>query len=355
MTFNGVYGGEDYDARLDEAGWDRMPFPADPANAWKQAVNSAGPGCALRAALQPPVKVREVLTVPEVTNFSAGVYAYDFKSEFSGWPVLRVAGAAGTIVRLTPAELDDGAGGPSAGSGRANIPGGMPDQRLPNFGPAYWTYTLAGVDTELYRPKFFTYGFRHLLVEVLAAAPLPGPPNVRFIRCDGDSIVCRDGNIWFENITNKSRRHLPACSMCERNCCADVQTVSAEYAAALSDGGDFDCSMLPDYPIPGHATILGITGEFIYTTSPIVANFSCSNELFNGIHHMILSAMKSNLQGIFTDCPHRERLGWLEQSWLLAKSVSHNFGNRIFCRAGFEVGSSHHACILQTFRSCTRS
>jgi hypothetical protein len=135
MTFNGVYGGEDYDARLDEAGWDRMPFPADPANAWKQAVNSAGPGCALRAALQPPVKVREVLTVPEVTNFSAGVYAYDFKSEFSGWPVLRVAGAAGTIVRLTPAELDDGAGGPSAVSGRANIPGGMPDQRLPNFGP----------------------------------------------------------------------------------------------------------------------------------------------------------------------------------------------------------------------------
>ena len=40
---------------------------------------------------------------------------------------------------------------------------------------------------------------------------------------------------------------------------------------------------------------------------------------------MILPAMKSNLQGIFTDCPHRERLGWLEQSWLLAKSVGHNF------------------------------
>merc|ERR1719174_2327487 len=35
--------------------------------------------------------------------------------------------------------------------------------------------------------------------------------------------------------------------------------------------------------------------------------------------------MKSNLQSIFTDCPHRERLGWLEQSWLLQASMAANF------------------------------
>jgi hypothetical protein len=33
---------------------------------------------------------------------------------------------------------------------------------------------------------------------------------------------------------------------------------------------------------------------------------------------MIVPAMKSNLQGIFTDCPHRERLGWLKGSVTLS-------------------------------------
>lgn len=76
---------------------------------------------------------------------------------------------------------------------------------------------------------------------------------------------------------------------------------------------------------PGNVTIASITGEFVYTSAKLVGNFSCSDDALNQIHSMILPAMKSNLQGIFTDCPHRERLGWLEQSWLLAKSVGHNF------------------------------
>ena len=76
---------------------------------------------------------------------------------------------------------------------------------------------------------------------------------------------------------------------------------------------------------PGNVTIHSITGEFVYTSAKIVGNWSCSDASLNAIHSMILPAMKSNLQGIFTDCPHRERLGWLEQSWLLAKSVGHNF------------------------------
>eukprot|EP01047_Picozoa_sp_COSAG01_P079054 COSAG01_NODE_14840_length_1404_cov_0.938697_1_plen_392_part_10 len=113
---------------------------------------------------------------------------------------------------------------------------------------------------------------------------------------------------------------------------------------------------------PGGLTIHSISGEFVYTSARLVGNFSCSDGDLNNIHGMILPAMKSNLQGIFTDCPHRcvfynsctsvleftfvlkfwpvshdvlkcivrilyrrERLGWLEQSWLLAKSVGHNF------------------------------
>jgi len=102
----------------------------------------------LRPQLQPPVKIREHMPEPEIFQISPGRYSYDFKQEFSGWPVLAVSGSAGSVVRMTPAELDDWA------DSRANVTGGIPHQQ---FGPAYWQFTLKESGTaQLYRPKFFT-------------------------------------------------------------------------------------------------------------------------------------------------------------------------------------------------------
>ena len=171
ISFNSVYGGEDHDARLEEPGWDSAPFPTANASAWKRAVKASGPGCTyddlchprtraprsltpavswdrLRPQLQPPVKIREHMPEPEIFQISPGLYSYDFKQEFSGWPVLAVSGSAGSVVRMTPAELDDWA------DSRANVSGGIPHQQ---FGPAYWQFTLKeSGTTQLYRPKFFT-------------------------------------------------------------------------------------------------------------------------------------------------------------------------------------------------------
>jgi hypothetical protein len=52
-----------------------------------------------------------------------------------------------------------------------------------------------------------------------------------------------------------------------------------------------------------------------------VGTFSCSNELFNQTHHLIRWAQRSNLVSVITDCPHRERLGWLEQFHLNGPSL----------------------------------
>ena len=213
ITFNGVYGGEDHDARLEEAGWDIAPFPraADAANAWQPAVKANGPGCTLRPQLQPPVKIREEMPAPEVFRISAGKYSYDFKQEFGGWPVLTVTGTAGSVIRLTPAELNDWA------HGRANVSGGTPHQ---NFGPAYWQYTLRSNGTqEDYRPKFFTYGFRYLTVEIIApgggGGPSPSPSQPlpegdAFVRCsDGKNPLCQGGKIFFFNAKAHARHHVP--------------------------------------------------------------------------------------------------------------------------------------------------
>ena len=36
---------------------------------------------------------------------------------------------------------------------------------------------------------------------------------------------------------------------------------------------------------------------------------------------MIVWAMESNMMSILTDCPHRERLGWLEEDYLMVMLI----------------------------------
>jgi alpha-L-rhamnosidase len=50
-----------------------------------------------------------------------------------------------------------------------------------------------------------------------------------------------------------------------------------------------------------------------------------SNPLLNNIHKIIVNATASNLYNTLTDCPHREKLGWLEVPQLMFNSISYNF------------------------------
>jgi alpha-L-rhamnosidase len=63
----------------------------------------------------------------------------------------------------------------------------------------------------------------------------------------------------------------------------------------------------------------------IRNSSPQAGQFSTSFDLFNRIDTLILWAIKSNLQSVVTDCPHREKLGWLEQTHLMGGSIHFNF------------------------------
>lgn len=51
-------GGEDFDARLWQAGWDGGDFDD---SGWSTAVEWGGPGCSLAPAIAPPLQVMEVL------------------------------------------------------------------------------------------------------------------------------------------------------------------------------------------------------------------------------------------------------------------------------------------------------
>lgn len=71
--------------------------------------------------------------------------------------------------------------------------------------------------------------------------------------------------------------------------------------------------------------IYSLNSCFVYNSAPEISSFQCSNKLFMDTHNLIERAQRSNMQAVFTDCPHREKLGWLEQNHLNGPSLFFNY------------------------------
>jgi alpha-L-rhamnosidase len=54
-------------------------------------------------------------------------------------------------------------------------------------------------------------------------------------------------------------------------------------------------------------------------------SFTSSNDLINSIHRIIDRAVQSNMFSVLTDCPHREKLGWMEETHLVFDTVARNY------------------------------
>jgi len=71
--------------------------------------------------------------------------------------------------------------------------------------------------------------------------------------------------------------------------------------------------------------VLAIEGHFVHSSAPEVGEFATSDQLLDQIHVLINAAMQSNMQSLLTDCPHREKLGWLEETHLLGSALFFNY------------------------------
>lgn len=71
--------------------------------------------------------------------------------------------------------------------------------------------------------------------------------------------------------------------------------------------------------------LLSVRGEAIHSSTKQIGSFLSSDTLLNRIHVLILQAIENNAMSIFTDCPHREKLGWLEETQLMAPSMLYDF------------------------------
>ena len=70
--------------------------------------------------------------------------------------------------------------------------------------------------------------------------------------------------------------------------------------------------------------LVSLQGEFLHADLPQIGQFDCSNPLLVRIHQLITQALLSNTMSVLTDCPQREKLGWLEQTHLNADTVFYN-------------------------------
>jgi len=152
---NGLYYGEDYDARLEMPGWN---LPGFDDSSWKKAIALSGGPAVLAGENLPPVAVTEIITPVQINQLAADKYLFDFGQNISGWARLKVRGPAGTTVVLRYGELVDQNGHlNNATNDRAR---------------ATDTCVLRGEGLETYEPSFTYHGFRY--VEV---SGLPEPPG----------------------------------------------------------------------------------------------------------------------------------------------------------------------------------
>ena len=233
ITFSSIYGGEDYDAAIEQPGWDKPGFDD---SRWQRPVIVPGPGGKLQAQSAPPVKIMQKRGAVRIAHPKAKVWVYDMGQNASGIVELTVQGRRGAKVKMTPGELleDDGTVTQKA-TGE----------------PFYFSYKLKGGSVEKWSPRFTYYGFRYVQIE-----------------------------------------------------------------GAVPAGGDN-----PD----GLPVLINLRSLHSRNSAERVGTFSCSNALFNRIYRLIDWAIKSNMASVLTDCPHREKLGWLEQAHLMGASIRYNY------------------------------
>ena len=107
------------------------------------------------------------------------------------------------------------------------------------------------------------------------------------------------------------------CILYSNPCCSASLWYCCRYAG-------FRYIELRGYPgIPDRSTL---TAHFVHTAYEHTGDISFSDSQLSAVQHITRAAAKSNFQSVPTDCPQRERRGWLGDAQLSAETNLYNFG-----------------------------
>ena len=151
---NNEYDGEEYDARMEQAGW---ALPGFSGNDWRPAQIVEAPAGKLCAQMIEPIRITETLTPKTITNPEPGTFLIDFGQSIYGVPEIRVCGPRGTRVEIRT-------------SFNVNEKGLL---KTENDRSAQNTdvYTLKGEGLERWHPRFKGNAFRYIQVQGFPGAP----------------------------------------------------------------------------------------------------------------------------------------------------------------------------------------
>lgn len=96
------------------------------------------------------------------------------------------------------------------------------------------------------------------------------------------------------------------------------------------------------HPNPENKPVLeALETLHVRNAAATVGRFECSNPLFNRIDRLVDRAVRSNLGHVLTDCPHREKLGWLEVAYLMGPSIAGRYDvARFYAKIARDVADS---------------
>lgn len=182
ITYNDLFHGETYDARLEQSGWTNVGFND---SSWENASVAEAPSGKLTAEMLPPSRVTETIPVqkmlvPREPEMFARTYIYDFGQTFSGWVRITVSGPKGAKVVLTYGSRIYGED--NSLDNRSNL--------LPFTRPSALqtdTYILKGEGTEVWEPRFTLHGFRYVEVTGFRDAPSVQTIEGRFVHSSLDT------------------------------------------------------------------------------------------------------------------------------------------------------------------------
>jgi alpha-L-rhamnosidase len=76
---------------------------------------------------------------------------------------------------------------------------------------------------------------------------------------------------------------------------------------------------------PGKPALDAITGVVVYSDTPLVGSFECSNPMVNQLYKNIVWGQRGNFIEVPTDCPQRdERLGWTGDAQIFIRTATYN-------------------------------
>ncbi len=72
------------------------------------------------------------------------------------------------------------------------------------------------------------------------------------------------------------------------------------------------------------------TGWLVRTDVERIGTFECSDPLINKFYQVSMWTIEDNLQGLLSDCPHRERCAWMGDGHAVGAAASYNFDLKKF-------------------------